>query len=56
MEEEIEVFSDWKCHLFGKSLSDDGIIWTPSKGKEPNFFWRYMQYLILGNKWVKKIK
>jgi len=43
--------SDWKCYLFGGS--NNGMIWTPNKGEEPNFFWRYMQYLIVGNRWVK---
>ena len=26
---------------------------TP-EGKVPNWFWRTMQYLILGNRWVKE--
>jgi len=25
------------------------------EGKEPNWFWRKMQYLILGNRWEKKL-
>ena len=44
--------SDWICHLFGSN--GDGISWTPKKGKVPNWFWRKMQYLFFGNKWVKK--
>lgn len=43
--------SEWKCYLFG---SPNGIIFYPDKGKEPNWFWRKMQYLILGHKWVKE--
>lgn len=41
--------SKWQVHLFG----DSGIIYRPLKGKEPNWFWRKMQFLILGNRWVK---
>jgi hypothetical protein len=42
--------SDWKCHLFG--VYDLTI--QPRKGDEPNWFWRKMQYLLIGNKWVKE--
>jgi len=44
--------SDWQCHLFGGD--SNSITWTPAKGEEPNWFWRKMQYLCFGNKWVKK--
>ena len=44
-------YSEWQCHLFGSN--GDGITWRPLKGQEPNWFWRKMNYLILGNKWVK---
>ena len=44
------VQSDWECHLFGTKGS---YILTPKKGNEPNWFWRWMQFFILGNKWVK---
>lgn len=46
--------SDWTCFLFGGRPENSGIQWTPDKGKEPNWFWRKMQFLILGNRWVKK--
>lgn len=42
--------SDWKCELFG--MGPRGIVFMPLKGKEPNWFWRWMQYIILGNKWI----
>lgn len=48
----IPELSNWECCLFGGSFND-GIHWVPIKGKVPNWFWRLMQYLILGNKWVK---
>ena len=40
--------SEWKCQLWAD------ISYTPLKGKEPNWFWRKMQYLILGFKWSKQ--
>ena len=41
--------SEWVCYLFGtKDFS-----YRPRRGGEPNWFWRWMQYLILGNRWVK---
>jgi hypothetical protein len=43
--------SDWVCHLFGSG--EDGISWRPQKGQEPCWFWRTMQWIIFGNKWVK---
>jgi hypothetical protein len=45
--------SEWVCYLFGGSETS-GVMWRPIKGKEPNWFWRKMQYLCFGNKWVKK--
>lgn len=42
------VYSDWQCEIFS------GTVIKPLKGKEPNWFWRKMQYLILGFKWGKK--
>ncbi len=44
--------SEWSCYCFG-SKPGNGFLWVPQKGKVPNFFWRWMQHLILGNKWVK---
>ena len=43
--------SEWYCELFG---CGEGFMYNPAKGKEPNFFWRWMQYLCFGNKWKKK--
>jgi len=36
----------WKCRLFG--LGDNLVLNTTER---PNWFWRTMQYLLLGNKW-----
>lgn len=45
--------SEWECYLFGSKHKKDGIIWNPKKGNVPNFFWRFMQRILFGNKWVK---
>ena len=51
-EETVEyVPGPWSCKLFNGGKS--GITLTPPLGSEPNWFWRQMQYLILGNLWVK---
>lgn len=42
--------TEWKCELFG---GDNGITWTPRINQVPCWFWRKMQYLCFGNKWVK---
>jgi len=43
----------WKCELFGMHTT---ITVEPSKENLPCWFWRTMQYLILGNKWTKEVK
>ena len=45
--------SNWEVTLFGTANSYNHIIMETDKA--PNWFWRLMQYLILGNKW-KRIK
>ena len=49
----LHEYSEWTCHLFG-SNGGCGIIYRPSVGKEPNWFWRMTQHLIIGHKWVKE--
>jgi len=44
--------SDWVCYLFGSSPLHPGISWRPDKGCEPNWLWRQMQYLFIGNLWI----
>jgi hypothetical protein len=41
--------SKWKCEMFGSN----NFIWRPLEGQEPNWFWRWMQYLAFGNRWSK---
>ncbi len=45
--------SDWICYLFG-GVPGGGVEWRPLKGHEPCWFWRQMQYLCFGNRWLKK--
>ena len=47
------ALSEWQCHLFGSTIGHS-ITWRPIKGQEPNAFWRWMQYLCFGNRWVKR--
>ena len=47
--------SGWSCYLFGDPNNIAGsVIYTPTKGTEPNWFHRWMQSLCFGVKWVKK--
>lgn len=47
----VQEKSDWKCTIFGDS--ENGFIFIPNKDKEPNWFWRKMQYFIFGHRWEK---
>jgi len=47
-----KLSTTWQCELFG--AGPNGMILTPNEGSEPNWFWRQMQYLCFGNKWVRK--
>ena len=44
-------YSDWECHLFG---SNGEFSYHPTTDNVPNWFWRWMQYICFGNRWVKK--
>ena len=44
------VYSKWKCSLFGHDSM--GICYYPVEGKEPCWFHRKMQELILGHRWT----
>ena len=46
--------SGWTCYLFG--AKNQGITWQPNNENLPNWFWRTTQFLIFGNRWVKKDK
>lgn len=40
--------SEWQCYLLPHWVLH------PQKGDEPNWFWRKMQYLAFGFRWVKR--
>jgi len=42
---------EWECHLFA---SNGYLRYTPEVDAVPNWFWRKMQYICFGNKWIKK--
>ena len=44
--------SEWRCELFG--TGPDGLVLRPYKGNEPNFFWRWLQFIFFGNRWVRE--
>lgn len=46
--------SEWVCYMFGSSSGVNNFVWRPAKGEQPNWFWRKMQYLLLGHRWVKE--
>lgn len=50
----IPKLSEWTCQIFGSG--EYGIVWRPNEGQEPNWFWRLMQSLVFGNKWIKEQK
>ena len=43
--------SGWHCDIFGMGGQ---IQIHPSKDSVPCWFWRKMQYLCFGNKWIRK--
>ena len=44
--------SRWRCEMYG--LGPTGVILRPAEGNEPNWFWRIMQRVLLGHKWIKE--
>ena len=46
--------SEWKCYLFGNTPQDNqGIVWIPVKGQEPNWFVRWMMKVCFACTWEK---
>lgn len=48
-----KVESNWKCYMFG-GCNAYSVVWIPAEGTVPCWFWRKMQYLCFGHKWVKR--
>jgi hypothetical protein len=40
----------WCCQCFG--MGAYGFVVFPPDGKAPNLFWCWMQFLLVGNRWV----
>ena len=47
--------SEWKCYMFGNTPRDNqGIVWVPIKGQEPNWFVRWMMKVCFACTWIKE--
>jgi hypothetical protein len=51
-----EYSNEWKCYMFGNRPGGAGIVYTPNKGKEPNWFVRWMMKICFDCTWVKDKK
>lgn len=49
----VPEYSDWRCDLFG---TNGGLTFYAQKDQVPPLFWRFMQYLLVGNRWYKHPK
>lgn len=45
--------SEYACYLFG-TTKGYGLMYRPKKIDTPNWFWRKMQFICFGNRWVKE--
>jgi hypothetical protein len=48
--------SEWQCYLFGNRPGGMGMVYRPNKGKEPNWFVRWMMKICFDCLWVKEMK
>jgi hypothetical protein len=48
--------SEWLCYLWGNRPNGVGIIYRPMKGREPNWFVRWMMKICFDCLWVKDDK
>ena len=46
--------SDWSCYMFGNRPGGAGMVYTPTKGKEPNWFVRWMMKICFDCLWIKE--
>jgi hypothetical protein len=47
--------SEWKCYMFGNTPQDEqGLVYIPRRGKEPNRFVRWMMKVCFACTWVKE--
>ena len=46
--------SEWKCYMFGNTpQQNQGIVYIPRKGQEPNWFARWMMKVCFACTWEK---
>ena len=45
--------SEWVCYMFGNRPNGMGMVYRPNKGKEPNWFVRWMMFVCFDCLWVK---
>jgi len=45
--------SEWQCYLFGNRPGSIGMIYTPPKGRVPNWFVRWSMRIFFDCLWVK---
>ena len=51
----VEERSEWECYMFGNTPEiNTGMVYIPSKGKEPNWFVRWMMKICFACTWIKK--
>lgn len=49
--------SEWRCYMFGNTPQiNDGIVYHPRKGREPNWFVRLMMKICFDCTWIKDSK
>lgn len=46
--------SEWVCYLWGNRPGLTGMIYRPNKGKEPNWFVRWMMHICFDCLWIKE--
>jgi hypothetical protein len=46
--------SEWSCYLFGNRPGGYGLIYTPKKDCEPNWFVRWMMKICFDCTWVRE--
>jgi hypothetical protein len=51
----VEERSEWICYMFGNTPEiNTSLVYIPNKGKEPNWFVRWMMKICFDCTWVKK--
>lgn len=48
------TYSKWSCYMFGNTPNGTGLVYTPQRGNEPNWFVRWMMKVCFACTWVKE--